>query len=75
MSYQRVIDALQAHELSWDEIDRIELQSETYDEFQSRASFPTSSHATDTSPAVRKTTGTEQIIYVSEGGALVTVHL
>lgn len=74
-NYQNVIDALQTHNLSWNELDRIELNPETYEEFQERASFPTSNYATDDSPAVRETVKEEKLVYVSEGGSLVTIEL
>lgn len=73
--YQRVIDAIQTHNLSWQDIDRIELQAETYADFVERASFNTSNYATNDSPAVRETNGDEQIVYVSEDGSLVTISL
>jgi hypothetical protein len=74
-NYQKVIDALQQHDLSWSELDRLELHSDTYEDFQERSSFPTSNYATNDSPAVRETKQEEKIVYVSEGGSLVTIEL
>jgi hypothetical protein len=75
MSYQKVIDKIQENDLSWDEIDRILLNPETYEEFRERASFDTSNYSTTDKPAVRETTKQEQIIYVAENGMEVTINL
>jgi hypothetical protein len=73
--YQRVIDAIQDNSLSWQDIDRIELDTATYDEFVERSSFETSNHATSSQPAVRETAGQEKIVYVTNGGIEVTIEL
>ena len=73
--YQNVIDAIEKHNLSWKDIDRIELNPDTYEDFQARANFKTSNYATNDSPAVRETQKQEKIVYVSDGGSLVTVEL
>ena len=75
MSYQRVVDKIQENDLSWNDIDRILLNPDTYEEFQSRASFETSTYQTNDAPAVRETTKQEQIIYVAENGMQVTINL
>ena len=75
MSYSRVIDALQEHELSWGDIDRIELNEKTYNEFQERSSKPQSNYSTTDAPAVRETRGVEQIVYINNAGVLETIEL
>lgn len=75
MSYSRVIDALQAHELSWSDIDRIELNEETYAEFRERSSKPQANHSTTDAPAVRETRGVEQIVYTNDEGFLEKIEL
>lgn len=74
-AYQKVIDKIQENNLSWNEIDRILLNPDTYEEFKSRASFETSNYSTDDKPAVRETDGQECIKYVSENGMMVTIEL
>lgn len=73
--YQRVIDAIQDNSLSWQDIERIELDATTYDDFVERSSFETSNHSTSAHPAVRETTGQEKIVYVTDGGIEVTIEL
>ena len=73
--YQRVVDKIQENNLSWNEIDRILLNPDTYEQFKERASFDTSNYATSDKPAVRETQGQECIKYVSEGGMMVTIEL
>jgi hypothetical protein len=73
--YQKVIDKLQENNLSWNDVDRIHLNPDTYEQFQERASFKTSNYATDDSPAVRETQGQECIKYVAENGMMVTIEL
>lgn len=77
MSYDRVIDALTENDLSWTEVDRIELNEDTYAEFESRSSFKQASKSDTTTDktAVRKTTGQERIVYVAEGGIEVTIEI
>lgn len=75
MSYQRVVDKIQENDLSWNDIDRILLNPDTYEEFRQRASFDPSNYATTDKPAVRETTDEEQIIYVAENGMQVTINL
>jgi len=75
MTYSRVIDALQEHELSWGDIDRIELNEETYNEFRERSSKPRSNYSTTDAPAVRETHGVEQIVYTNNAGVLETIEL
>lgn len=74
-SYQNVIDKIRQNNLSWDEIDRILLNSDNYEEMQDRASFQTSNYATNDAPAVRKTGGDEKIVFVAANGAEVTIEL
>lgn len=74
-NYQRVIDEIQRRNISWDEIDRIILNPDTYEEFQSRSSFDTSNYATTNAPAIRETKGQEKIVYVAKNGMEVTVEL
>lgn len=73
--YQKVIDSIQTHNLSWGEIARIELNAVTYEDFQARASFDTSNNKTSDGPVVRETSGSEKIVYVSEGGSTVNIEL
>lgn len=73
--YQNVIDKIQQHNLSWNEIDRILLNPDTYEQFRQRSSFDSSNYATNDKPAVRETEGQEKIVYVSEGGSLVSIEL
>jgi hypothetical protein len=73
--YDAVLETIDEYDLSWGEIDRIELHPETYQEFQERASDSVSDHATSGHPAVRKTTGQQKLVYVSENGAEVVVDL
>lgn len=68
MSYDRVIDAIQENGLRWNDVDRILLNEETYDEFRDRASFETSDHLTEDAPAVRVTEGAEKIVWVADNG-------
>lgn len=75
MSYQRVIDKIQANDLAWDDIDRILLNSDTFAEFEERASFDVSDHYTNNKPAVRISSGQEKIVYVSKNGIEVTIEL
>jgi hypothetical protein len=75
MSYQNVVDKIQENNLSWNDIDRILLNPDTYKEFQERASFDTTDHYTGNAPAVRETDGKEQIIYVSPNGMEVTINI
>lgn len=77
MSYNRVIDALTEHDLSWTDVDRIELNADTYAEFESRSSFKqgSKSETTTDKTAVRRTTGQERIVYVSDGGMEVTIEI
>ena len=73
--YQKVIDAIKENDLSWKDIDRIQLNPDTYEQFTERASFNTSNYATNDAPAVRKTSGQECIKYVANNGIMVTVVL
>lgn len=73
--YDRVIDKLQEHNLSWREIDRILLNEDTYEELQRRASFDVTDHYTADTPAVRETTGQEKIVYVNKQGMEIIIEL
>jgi hypothetical protein len=75
MGYQKVIDKIQENNLSWNDIDRIELHEDTYEDFADRASFDTSDHFTQDAPAVRVTKKEEKIVYVSDNGMQVTINL
>lgn len=75
MSYQKVIDAIAENNLAWTEVDRILLNSDTFEELQERSSFDVSDHYTSDAPAVREVDGQEKLIYVSETGIEVTVEL
>lgn len=75
MSYQKVADAIQEHNLSWSDIDRILLKEDTYEDFIERASFDPSNYSTDDTPAVRRTPGTEKIVYVNDKGIQLTIEL
>jgi len=75
MSYENVIDAINEHSLSWDEIDRILLNPDTYEEMQERASFVIADHYTSDKPAVREVDGRERIVYVSKSGVEVSIEL
>lgn len=75
MGYQKLQDAIQDNNLSWSEIDRILLNPENYQELQDSASFDLADYATSDAPAVRETTGQEQIIYVAGNGMQVTIEL
>lgn len=71
--YQHVIDTLREHDLSWKDIDRIELHENTYQEFTDRASFHTSNYATSDAPAVRTTAKDEQIVYTDSAGEIISL--
>jgi len=73
--YQKVIDKIQENNLSWNDIDRIHLNPNTYEQFQERASFETSNYATSDAPAVRPTKKDEKIVYVNKQGIEVTIKL
>ena len=73
--YQKVIDKIQENNLSWNEIDRILLNPDTYEQFRERSSFDTSNYATTDAPAVREVEGQECIKYVAENGMMVTIEL
>lgn len=73
--YQKVIDKLQENNLRWNDVDRILLNPDTYEEFKARSSFESSNYATTDAPAVRETTGQECIKYVAENGMMVTIEL
>lgn len=73
--YKDVLDAMQEHDLSWDEIDRILLNPDTYDEMQERASFDIADHHTNDGTAVRETDGEEKIVYVSQTGVELEVGI
>lgn len=75
MAYRDVIEAIQRNGLDWEDIDRIHLNRDTYDEFQDRASFDMSNYATTEKPAVRLTRGQEEIIYVDDNGIPKTLSL
>lgn len=73
--YTRVIEKLNEHGLRWNDVDRILLNPDTYQDFKERASFTTSTYETNNAPAVRETTGQEAIVYVSNNGIEVTIEL
>lgn len=69
MSYDRVVDAINEHDLSWNDIDRILLNEQAYNEFCER-NARSSNYATTDVPAVRETTGQEKIVYIGPDGRL-----
>jgi len=71
--YDAVIRTFRQLGLAWQELDRIELHDETYDEFCSRSNF--SVGRADSGPVVRVTNGPEQIVYTDENGELVEVSI
>lgn len=76
MTYDKVITALHENNLSWNDVDRILLNEDTYDEFQERASNKAkANYATTDAPAVRPTSGTEKIVYVDQHGYLQEIEL
>lgn len=73
--YDAVIDALDEHDLSWGDVDRIHLNPPEYQEFHDRASFNPANHATTDKPSVRVTTKEPKLIYVDEYGYEVEIGL
>ena len=74
MSYSKVTDAIQEHGLDWNEIDRILLNEEAYEEFH-ETNAESSNYATSDVPAVRHTTGQEKIVYIDSKGYLSEIEL
>lgn len=72
-NYQKVIDAINENNLKWEDIDRIQLNPETYADFQERSSF--NKIKSENHPAIRKTNEEECIKYVSKNGMMVTIEL
>lgn len=72
-SYDSVISTLRDIDLSWSDLERVELHEETYTEFTERANFPTGNFSVG--PVVRRTNGTEKIIYIDDAGELVEVDI
>lgn len=70
-----MVDKIQENNLSFNEIDRILLNPDSYEEMQERASFNVADHYTSDAPAVRETSGQEKIVYVSSNGIEVTIEL
>lgn len=76
MGYEEVHDKMAENDLSWDEIDRILLNEEKYEEFQSRSSSNRqANYETNDAPAVRRTEKREMIVYVNEYGYTVQIEL
>jgi hypothetical protein len=73
--YDDVLNTIQQNGLSWNEIDRILLNPDTYAEMQSRASFDIADHYTSNNPAVRETDGEEKLVYVSKTGVELEVSI
>lgn len=74
MSYSKVTDAIDEHNLSWNEIDRIILNEPAYEEFQDMDAT-SANYATTDKPAVRRTTGQEKIVYIDSNGYLQEIEL
>lgn len=74
MSYQTVIDALQEHNLSWSDVDRIHLTEDEHEEFRERASFKTANHSTTNRPAVR-VAQESALFYVDRAGEMHEIEL
>jgi hypothetical protein len=74
MGYEKVTEAIQEHGLSWNEIDRILLNEEAYEEFHETGA-ESSNYATTDTPAVRHTTGQEKIVYIDNKGYLNEIKL
>jgi hypothetical protein len=75
MNYDEIINVIQEYDLSWDEIDRIELNEKAFQQFSERTSFNTSNFTTSDKPAVRQTNGKEKIVYTQESGFLAEIIL
>lgn len=69
-SWRDVLNTLQRHDLSFSDVDTIEVSQETYDDWQERMSTTSSvsNHETIEGPAVRVTQKQERIVYVNEYG-------
>jgi len=74
MSYSKVKKAIQDHDLDWNEIDRILLNEEAYEEFH-ETNAESSNYATTDAPAVRHTEGQEKIVYIDNKGYLQEIKL
>ena len=72
--YKKVRDAINEHNLSWNEIDRILLNEEAYEEFH-ESGASSSNYATNDEPAVRHTSGQEKIVYIDSKGYLSEIEL
>lgn len=75
MSYSKVTDAIQDHGLSWNEIDRILLNEDAYEEFHEQYDAETTNWKTVNAPAIRETTEQEKIVYVDSSGYLQEIEL
>lgn len=74
--YDRVLDVLTEHDLSFMDMDRIVVDPETYDDLQERVENGLiSNYSTVRAPAVRVTTGQEYLLYVDEDGQEVKIEL
>jgi hypothetical protein len=75
--YQRVLDALEEHDLSWRDVDRICLNEDTHMEFYERSGgdMPSSNYSTSDAPAIRVTNGAEKVVWVDENGIQQEVKL
>jgi len=74
MGYQKVRDAIQENGLNWNEIDRILLNEDAYEEFH-ETNAGSSNYATTDEPAVRHTSGQEKIVYIDSKGYLSEIEL
>jgi len=75
MTYQQVLDALDTHNIEWNDIDRIHLREASHNEFRERASMGTSNYSTDERPAVRRTNGVEKIFFTDSTGEMREIEL
>lgn len=74
MSYSDVTDVLEQKGISWNDIDRIFLNEDAYDEFH-EMDVESSNYSTNNVPAVRHTTGQEKIVYIDNKGYLQETEL
>lgn len=74
--YDRVLDVLEEHDLSFMDMDRIVVDPETYEDLQQRVENGLiSNYSTVRAPAVRVTTKNEYLLYVDEDGQEVKINL
>jgi len=71
----RIREAIRAHDIQWRDIDRIEVQSPTYEELVSNSNLDVTDMRTGLSPSIRRTLGEERIIYTEATGDPIIVPL